>query len=239
MDPPKGLPILVVAAIAAKRELCLGHDRRQRSPELVGELGGERCSWRRLDASRASIGRRSPRAGELVMGLADIEAVVEIVFAPGRRLRGHLGRRDEGPASTTSRVAITTRRERRRRRSGSEEGRRRGVLVRLERDGRRRPFRASAPLRSARRTAGCRWSALGVAPWTPGQLVGRPGRRRSRAGAPGLAAAVHPDLGVGGAPVRGLDRAGPRPDLDRSRAAEARAGRTRSASGAGSGGAAG
>ena len=143
---------------------------------------------------------------ELVVGLPDVESMVEVVLAPLGGLGGHLGDRAKRarrpPAGWRPRPAAERRRHRAARRSrafeaecsyGSSEMAETTVPTRLP------------PARSAPRTAEC-------PPWSPrhGPWARRPGSPQaagSRAGRPGArrrAAAVDPDLSVGSGTIGAL-----------------------------------
>ena len=82
--------IVVAAPLSVQRELGLGGDSRERCSQLVRELRREALlmSDARGQTLEESVERGS-ELGELVVGLAAVEALVEIVVAPGGRVFGH------------------------------------------------------------------------------------------------------------------------------------------------------
>ena len=116
-DLPQGVPVLLAPALAAQRQLSLRHDRRQRRPELVRELGGEQLlvAQARRKASEHVV-EGGGELGELVVGLPDVESMLEVVLAPVGGLGGHLRDRAEAraspPAGWRSRPAAARRRRR-------------------------------------------------------------------------------------------------------------------------------
>ena len=76
--------------LPAKSELALACDPRERRSQLVGQLGGEPLlmAQARGEALEQRV-ERCRELGELVVGLAPIEAAVEIVGAPVGRVVRH------------------------------------------------------------------------------------------------------------------------------------------------------
>ena len=184
-----------VAALVPQRELGLGaHPASgvRSSCEISAE---KRCSWRRLAATRSS--RPSSVAASAVSssrGAPSAEAAVEVVLAPVRRLRGHVGhgpQRQRRPPARDQR----DRDEEHARRASSEADQREvlRVLVGGQRDAgddrpdaavrRRRPgpLAGACPARAARACAAGPPTASAAAPVESpvgARALEQPARRR-------------------------------------------------------------
>ena len=135
MHDLEGAAVLLGSALPPQGELGLGQHARERCSQLVRELGRE--------ALLAPEARREPveeavercrELGQLVVGLAEPEAAVEVALAPARGLAGHprdgAERGREEPAGADRDEEQNHRSERERR----QERRSPRLLVRRQRD---------------------------------------------------------------------------------------------------------
>ena len=99
--------VLARRPLAAQRELGLGEHAGERRPQLVRELGGEALlvAEARGEPVEQAVERRG-ELGQLVVRLAEREAAVEVVLAPGRGLAviacDRPQRRAEQPAAASA-----------------------------------------------------------------------------------------------------------------------------------------
>src|SRR5204862_7448268 len=84
--------VLRRAALAAQCELGFDDHARERRAQLVRDLGGEAPLVTQAcgDPVEQAV-ERGAELGQLVVRLAQLEAAVEVVFAPRLRLLGHPG----------------------------------------------------------------------------------------------------------------------------------------------------
>ena len=129
--------VVTAASLSVQRKLGLGSDSRERRSQLVGELRGEALLMSDAGGQTLEEGvERGSELGELVVGFATVEALVEIVVAPGRRVLGHAGDGQQGLAEDPARQQGDGAEQENRKRDRADERDRRRLVVRFERDAR-------------------------------------------------------------------------------------------------------
>ena len=127
--------VVTAASLSVQRELGLGSDSRERRSQLVGELRGEALLM--SDAGGQTLEEsveRGSELGELVVRFATVEALVEIVVAPGGRVLGHAGDGQQGLAEDPVRQQGDGAEQEHGQRDRADERDRRCLVVGVERD---------------------------------------------------------------------------------------------------------